>query len=72
MTTNHFKTIAIAAAALGMSAAGARADIVHYEAQLRGANETPANPSRSACRSPAMTRRCSLKLHDSMSPTVRS
>jgi len=46
MTTNHFKTIAIAAAALGMSAAGARADIVHYEAQLRGANETPANPSR--------------------------
>lgn len=46
MTTNHFKTIAIAAAALGMSAAGARADILHYEAQLRGANETPANASR--------------------------
>jgi hypothetical protein len=46
MTTQHLKTIAIAAAALGMSAAAARADILHYEAQLRGANETPANATR--------------------------
>jgi hypothetical protein len=45
MTTNHLRTIAIAAA-VGLSAAGAKADIVHYQAQLRGANETPANSSR--------------------------
>ena len=46
MTTHHLKTIAIAAAALGMSAAAAKADILHYEARLRGANEAPANASR--------------------------
>lgn len=46
MTTNHSRTIAIAAAALALSAAGAKADILHYEAQLRGANETPANATR--------------------------
>jgi hypothetical protein len=46
MTTHHLKTIAIAAAALALSAATARADILHYEAQLRGANETPANATR--------------------------
>ena len=46
MTTHHLKTIAIAVAALGLSAAAAKADILHYEAQLRGANETPANATR--------------------------
>jgi CHRD domain len=46
VTTHHLKTIAIAAAALGMSAAAAKADILHYEAHLRGANEAPANASR--------------------------
>ena len=45
MTTNPLKTIAIAAAVLGLSAAGAKADILHYAAQLRGANEAPANAS---------------------------
>src|SRR5580704_5473660 len=46
MTTHHLKTIAIAAAALGLSAAAAKADILDFEAQLRGANETPANATR--------------------------
>lgn len=41
--TTHLKTIALAAAGLVMSATGANADILHYQAQLRGAAETPPN-----------------------------
>jgi hypothetical protein len=41
--TPYLKTIAVAAAGLVMSAAAAHADILHYEAQLRGAAETPPN-----------------------------
>jgi hypothetical protein len=38
--------IAIAVAILGASGAAANADILHYQAQLRGAAETPANATR--------------------------
>ncbi|HXQ13108.1 MAG TPA: CHRD domain-containing protein [Caulobacteraceae bacterium] len=40
------KPIAIAAAVLATTAAAANADILHYQAQLRGAAETPPNPSK--------------------------
>jgi hypothetical protein len=41
--TPYLKTIALAAASLAMSATAANADILHYEAQLHGAAETPPN-----------------------------
>ena len=44
--TIHWKTIALAAAGVVMSATAASADILHYQAQLRGAAETPPNASR--------------------------
>ena len=40
------KSVAIAVAILGASATAANADILHYQAQLRGAAETPANATR--------------------------
>lgn len=40
------KPIAIAVVILGASGAAANADILHYQAQLRGAAETPANATR--------------------------
>jgi len=39
------KTIAAAAAALLLAAGSAEADILHYQAVLKGANETPPNAS---------------------------
>jgi CHRD domain len=38
-------TIAAAAASLALSGTAANADILHYRAQLRGAAETPPNPT---------------------------
>ena len=40
-----FMTIAAAAASLALSGTAANADILHYRAQLRGAAETPPNPT---------------------------
>jgi len=45
-TRNALKPIAIAVAILGASGTAANADILHYQAQLRGAAETPANATR--------------------------
>lgn len=41
----RLKTVAAAAASLMMGATAANADILHYRAQLRGAAETPPNPT---------------------------
>jgi hypothetical protein len=40
------KPVAIAAAMLAMAGSAANADIVHYQAQLRGAAETPPNATK--------------------------
>jgi hypothetical protein len=45
-TRPALKPIALAVAFLAASATAANADILHYQAQLRGAAETPANPTR--------------------------
>jgi hypothetical protein len=41
--TTYLKTIAIAAGSLALTAAAANADVLHYQALLRGAAETPPN-----------------------------
>jgi hypothetical protein len=44
--TTFLKTIAIAAASLALTATAASADVLHYQALLRGAGETPPNATR--------------------------